>query len=137
MTSINDQVADLLRAGRSIAHIITTLHVSYARVRAVRDQLGIPRNKPGSKPESVEETFRRRTIPTDDGHLLWPTTDYHIKTVEGAAISAGRYAFGQKYGRRPVGKVQAGCGVPRCVHPDHVEDQPMRQQYAAIFGRAA
>ncbi|MFC8491825.1 hypothetical protein ACFUJU_13680 [Streptomyces sp. NPDC057235] len=136
MTPTDDQIADLLRAGRSIAHISRALHVDSARIRTVRDRLGIPRNKPGSKPESIEETFRRRTIPTDDGHLLWPTTDYHIKTVEGAAVSATRYAFGQRYGRRPVGRVQAGCGVPRCVHPDHVEDQPMRSRYAAIFGGA-
>lgn len=51
-------------------------------------------------------------------------------------MSALQFAFRQKYDRPPIGRVQAGCGTPRCVHPDHVEDQPMREQYNTIFGGA-
>ncbi|XUM01264.1 hypothetical protein ACQ86F_31805 [Streptomyces venezuelae ATCC 10712] len=80
-------------------------------------------------------------MPTEDGHLVWPSNDYRIRAVEGVAVSAARLAFRQKYGRPPVGKVMPGCGTPRCVHPDHVEDQPMREslesQLAHIFGRSA
>ncbi|MFB7589328.1 hypothetical protein [Streptomyces sp. NPDC056169] len=129
-------IADMLTAGHSISEILRTHKVSPDRVRAVRDDLGIPPHPPGAKPEPIEQTFRRRAIPTADGHLVWPTTDYHIKTVEGGSLSATRYAFQQRHGRPPVGKVLPGCGTARCVHPDHVEDRPMRDRYAAIFGGA-
>ncbi|MDV5145885.1 hypothetical protein R1T08_17135 [Streptomyces sp. SBC-4] len=134
-------IASMLTAGHSIAEILRTHKVSQDRVRAVRNDLGIPPHPPGAKPEPIEQTFRRRAIPTEDGHLVWPTTDYHIKTVEGGSISATRYAFQQRHGRPPVGKVLPGCGIARCVHPDHVEDRPMREaltsQLNLIFGSAA
>ncbi|MFE5591489.1 hypothetical protein [Streptomyces sp. NPDC056549] len=135
------RITDLLRAGHSISRITRTLPVAALRVRTIRDSLGIPLHPPGVKAEGVDETFRRRTVLTDDGHLLWPSTDYRIRTVDGASMSAARYAFQQKYGRQPVGKVTPGCGTPKCVHPNHVEDRPMREaldsQLATIFGSAA
>jgi hypothetical protein len=51
--------------------------------------------------------------------------------------TAYRIAFQIRHGREPVGYVKPGCEFDGCVHPDHVEDQPMRDQYAAIFGAAA
>ncbi|MFJ7070148.1 hypothetical protein [Streptomyces sp. NPDC101115] len=131
-------IAALLNAGLSISEIVRTHRINAKRVRAVRDALGIPPHPPGAKRASIDQTFQRRTIPTDDGHLLWPSSDCRIRAVESASISAARYAFQQKYGRPPVGNVLPGCGTPRCVHPDHVEDQPMRRalesQLATIFG---
>ncbi|MER6515202.1 hypothetical protein [Nonomuraea sp. NPDC001636] len=132
---------EMLNAGHSVSAVMRRYQFSFDQVRSIRDALGIPPSQPGAKAESIDETFRRRTVPTEDGHLLWPTSDYHIRTVEGASMSAGRYAFQQKYGRRPVGNVTSGCGTPRCVHPAHVEDRPMREalesQLAAILGSAA
>jgi hypothetical protein len=132
---------EMLTAGKSLSATARQCQMQSTDLRRIRDELGIPPHPPGTKAESIDDTFRRRTTLADDGHLLWPTTDYHIRTVEGASMSAGRYAFQQKYGRRPVGKVIAGCGTPRCVHPDHVEDRPMREalasQLATIFGSAA
>lgn len=137
----DEAIAELLCAGHSQSTVARQLRIKVRRVAEIREQLGLPAARPGTKPEPLDATFKRRTIPTEDGHLLWPTSDFHIRTVEGASISARRYAFQQKYGRPPVGKVTAGCGTPRCVHPDHVEDQPMRQvleaQFASIFGSAA
>jgi hypothetical protein len=51
--------------------------------------------------------------------------------------TAYRIAFQIRWGREPVGYVKPGCEYDGCVHPEHVEDQPMREQYAAIFGAAA
>ncbi|MEE1814253.1 hypothetical protein PUR59_04355 [Streptomyces sp. SP18ES09] len=137
----DEAIVTLLRTGQSQSSIARQLRTSSPRVGELRERLGIPPHRPGTKPEPLDETFRRRAVPTEGGHLVWPTSDYHIKTVEGGSISAARYAFRQKYGRAPVGNVQAGCGTPRCVHPDHVEDQPMREalesQLAHIFGRSA
>ncbi|MFE0651385.1 hypothetical protein ACFVZH_22630 [Streptomyces sp. NPDC059534] len=137
---IRQDIADMLRAGHSQAAIEKALHVDHRTVSAARVALGLPPRKPGTKPETVEETFARRTR-EEDGHLIWLGHDYAISTIEGASYSAARWSFQQHHGRPPVGKVFPGCGVKRCVHPCHVEDQPMRQalkaQLARIFGSTA
>ncbi|KAA6220036.1 hypothetical protein [Streptomyces filamentosus] len=130
-------IEDKLKAGESMSTVMRTCGVSQKRVREIRDRLGIPSHRPGPKPETISEIFYRRAVPTDDGHLIWPSTDYHLRArADGVeeSVSAARWAFQQQHGRTPVGHVTAGCGTPRCVRPDHVEDQQMRNQYAAIFG---
>lgn len=139
---VSDEViAELLRAGQSQSAVARQLRTSSPRVGEIRKRLGIPPCRPGTASEPIDATFRRRAVATEDGHLVWPTSDYHIRTVEGGAVSALRYAFQQAHGRPPVGRVFPGCGTSRCVHPDHVEDQPMREalaaQLASIFGSAA
>ncbi|MFF9910652.1 hypothetical protein [Streptomyces sp. NPDC013457] len=134
----DEDIARMLLNGCSQSKVMRALPVSGRRVRVIREGLGLERHKPGQPAEPLEETFKWRATPTADGHLVWPTADLHIRTVDGASISAARYAFRQKYGRAPVGKVLPGCGTTRCVHPDHVEDRPMREalatQLASIFG---
>ncbi|MFG3349546.1 hypothetical protein ACGF1Z_31370 [Streptomyces sp. NPDC048018] len=127
---------DMLTAGRSVSAAARTYQVDAAELRSIRNRLGIPLHPPGAKAASIDDTFRRRAVPTEDGHLLWPSSDYRIRTAEGIAVSAARIAFRQQYRRAPIGKVQPGCGTPRCVHPAHVEDQPMRTQFSAILGGA-
>ncbi|MEU9861292.1 hypothetical protein AB0D99_10470 [Streptomyces sp. NPDC047971] len=135
-----EDIAAMLLAGHSQSEIIRTLKIGAKTVRTVRQRLGVPVHKPGPAPMTIEESFRRRATPTSDGHLLWPSDDLRIATVDGASHSAARYSFRQKYGRNPVGNVLPGCGTPRCVHPDHVEDRPMREaldsQLTSIFGSA-
>lgn len=137
----DEEIGKLLRAGYSQSAVARQLRTSSPRVGEIRERLGIPRCRPGKAPEPLDATFQRRAVATEDGHLVWPTSDYHIKTVEGGSVSALRYAFQQAHGRPPVGKVFPGCGTPQCVHPDHVEDRPMREalasQLATIFGSAA
>ncbi|MZE53783.1 hypothetical protein GTY86_35735 [Streptomyces sp. SID5770] len=133
---IRQDVAQMLLAGHSQREISQALHVGYRQVRTAREALGLPPRKPGPTAEAIEVTFARRTRATDDGHLIWDGHDLGIRSTDGAHSSAARYSFRRRYGRNPVGKVLPGCGVRHCVHPDHVEDQPMRQQYAAIFGGA-
>ncbi|MCX5229716.1 hypothetical protein [Streptomyces sp. NBC_00233] len=138
---IRQDIADMLRAGDSMAQVQRTLGVGYSLVSDHRKALRLPLHPPSVRAETVEATFARRTRATDDGHLVWTGSTLAIKTVEGANLSAARYAFQQQHGRRPVGRVLPGCGVLRCVHPKHVEDQPMREaldsQLAAILGSAA
>ncbi|MFJ3097396.1 HNH endonuclease family protein [Streptomyces hydrogenans] len=138
---LRSDIADMLLAGDSMAKVQRTLGVGYEIVSTHRRALRLPLHPPAVKAESVEATFARRTRATDDGHLIWTGADLTINTAEGASLSAGRYAFQQQYGRRPVGHVLPGCGVPRCVRPSHVEDRPMREalatQLASIFGSAA
>jgi hypothetical protein len=139
--NIQAAIEELLRAGYSDKAIERQLHVSRRRARALRHRLGLPNHKGGPTPAaSVEDLFWRRARSTDDGHLMWPSYD----PQHGAAIrhngrrqSALRVAFRIRYGREPEGRVSSGCGISGCVHPRHVEDAAMRQQYRAIFGTAA
>jgi len=137
--STRNAIEELLRAGYSDRAIARQVHVRTTRVAEIRTQLGLPAHTPGPTGSTThEDLFWRRAVPTDDGHLLWPysTTAARIGS-EGPRQSAYRIAFRIRYQREPVGFVLPGCGVNRCVHPRHVEDQPMRQQYAAIFGEVA
>lgn len=131
-----ETIRELLLAGHSNAYIVR-LGVSQARVKRIRADLGLPVHKSGPTPAgSIEDLFWRRAQPTDDGHLLWPGTTGELRTTAGKE-KAARVAFRIRYRREPIRQVLPDCGQPGCVHPDHVADQPMRQQYAAIFGKAA
>lgn len=73
-------------------------------------------------------------------HGLWPTYTARNGTGirhGGRSHSVHRIAWHLAHQREPVGHVETGCGRQGCVHPNHVEDQVIRNQYAAIFGRAA
>jgi hypothetical protein len=144
---IRSDVADMLRAGHSQAHIMRTLRVSHGTVKAARDWLGMPspivgRTRP---PETLAEAFAARTEPVEGGHLRWTgarcTTGTPQLGIQGRYISGYQAAFILRYGREPVGRSLPGCDYQQCVAPDHVEDQPMREKtralYAAVFGASA
>ncbi|MGW0780389.1 hypothetical protein [Streptomyces sp. NPDC002913] len=131
-------IAELLRAGLSNHAVARQLHVHTRRVRRVRFELDLPVHKPGPAPSNPQARFWEHAIPTADGHLEWPNHELRIRLGhEGPRERAGRIAFRIGNQRDPVGRVTPNCGHPRCVHPDHVEDQPMRDQYTAIFGEEA
>lgn len=138
---MRNAIIELLHTGYSDKAIARQIHVSRLRIRAIRIELGLPAHKPGPTPAaSAEDLFWRRAIHTGDGHLLWPG----VTSERGAGLRHGgrkhsvyRLAFTLAHHRTPTGWVRSGCGTPGCVHPRHVEDQTMRDQYTAIFGRAA
>ncbi|MBA4865963.1 hypothetical protein H1V43_32390 [Streptomyces sp. PSKA54] len=134
------QIVELLRAGGTDRGIERETGVPKRQVRKIRIEQGIAPHKPGNPlaGQSLEDAFWRRVQPTDDGHLLWP----HYKPGRPCLIkwrnsnrSAHKIAFGIAHDREPVGRVRTGCGIPGCVHPRHVDDQAMRNQYVSIFGR--
>jgi hypothetical protein len=132
-------IVELLRAGHSDRAIARQVHVRNTHVGEIRAQLGLPAHKAGPTPAgSYEDLFWRHAQPTDDGHWIWPNATANVRIGhEGPKQTASRIAFRIRYQREPVGQVRPGCGRRGCVHPGHVEDQPMREQYAAIFGAAA
>lgn len=132
----NAAIVELLHAGHSDKAIARQLHVHRRKVRAARLDLGLPAHKPGPTPSNAEDLFWRRTQPTNDGHLLWPGPGRQIRGGDNR-VSAYQLAFRIRHDRPAIGAVTTGCGRDGCVHPDHVEDQPMRQQYKAIFGGVA
>lgn len=137
----HNAIVELLHAGYSDKAVARHVHVGRPRVRDIRAQLGLPAHKPGpSAAGSPEDLFWRRAQHTADGHLLWPGAD----STRGAGLRHGgrkhsvyRIAWNLRHQRPPVGHVQSGCGHTGCVHPRHVEDQAMRDQYKAIFREAA
>lgn len=141
---IRQDVVDMLRAGAYTTEVMATLHVGHPTVVRARKALGITTPIPsGRAPVPVPDAFHAHTEPIDGGHLRW--TGHYNKGVpllcrNSGNLSAYRVAFTLKHDREPTGLVRSACDYPRCVAPDHVQDQPMRQQfdaqYAAIFGDA-
>jgi DNA-binding NarL/FixJ family response regulator len=137
------QITDLLRAGHTSSGIARQLKVPIRAVKNLRRALGIPPCRTGAPGHaSLEDAFHAKATPTDDGHLIWPgyepgAPSGPVLKRDGRNYSVYRLAFRLAHKREPVGHVTTGCGRFGCVHPEHVEDQPMRNQYSAIFGKAA
>jgi hypothetical protein len=117
------------------------MQVSPRRVRAIRNDLGIPPLPRGSLKTyaTLEDAFYGRAVQTDDGHLLWPTSQAGRNRMirrDGANLGVLRVAFRIGYGREPEGIVLATCDRTGCVHPKHVIDQPLRDKFRAIIGDA-
>jgi hypothetical protein len=136
--TVRADVAELLHAGYGDRTIARQLGVTEPSVAEARGELGLASGRPGPKAtDSIEDRFWRRAQPTDDGHLLWPVYTARNGSVikhGGGKRSVHRVAFQIGNGREPQGHVTSGCGRTGCVHPRHVEDQLMRNQYNAIFG---
>jgi hypothetical protein len=139
---IRADIAELLHAGLPDRAIARQLHVDAKTVAAARAHLRLPKAKGGHKPAATpEDLFWRRVKPTSDGHLLWDGYRSKDGTLGlrhgGRFYTAHRLAFQIANNREPVGRVTGGCERAGCVHPRCVEDQPMRDTYAAIFGRTS
>jgi hypothetical protein len=132
----------LLREGHSNRYIGRTLRTNPLRVGQIRAELGLPTVVLRVLP--LEEAWRARTRPVDGGHLKWTGTyreSTPVLTHAGQHYTAYRVGFGLVHDREPVGRVLPGCGMRRCVAPEHLEDRTLRQQlsnqFNAIFGAAA
>lgn len=139
--TVRPDIAELLHAGYGDRTIARRLSIPVSVVERARTLLHIPPGRPGPKATSrVDDLFWRRAQPTDDGHLLWPTyTPRNGAVIKhgGRRHSVHRTAFRIGNSREPEGHVTTGCGVEGCVHPRHVEDQRMHNQFNQIFGEAA
>ncbi|ONI48665.1 MULTISPECIES: hypothetical protein [unclassified Streptomyces] len=141
---VRSDVVAMLRQGIPQQDIMRTLRVGHQTVVTARDALQMPAPVRGRRaPRPIDTEFYARTEPVDGGHLRW--TGHYAEGSpklgrQGGHLSAYRIAFKLRHDREPVGKATPGCGYPKCVAPDHVEDQPMRaqlrQQMAGIFGGA-
>lgn len=134
-------ITELLHAGVSNHDIATEIGIDRRTVAARRAALGLPDARTIKGSSGLEDLFWRRVEPVEGGHLAWTghrnNTGVPVVHTTGRMYTAGRIAFRIRWGREPVGRVKSGCEYDGCVHPEHVDDQPMREQYAAIFGAAA
>lgn len=141
--SSDDTVKQLLEQGLSDRQIGDRLRTSPKRVARIRAGLGMPALL--SVPLTFEDRWAAHAEPVDGGHLRWTGRSRNGITPavvhEGRDANPRRIAFERLHGRPAVGPVTPGCGYGPCVRPEHLEDQPIRQQlaeqYAAIFGEAA
>lgn len=141
---IRSDLAEMLQQGVPQRDIMRTLHVGYKTVHDARVALRITAPRRGGYVlRPIEDEFYARTEEVDGGHLRWigRYADGLPKLGrQGTHLSAYRVAFGLSHARQPAGRVRPGCGYPKCVAPDHVEDQQMRtqlrSQLTAIFGGA-
>lgn len=145
---IREDIAERLRAGMPLIHIVRELHVATLTVQRTREVLGLPAPKTCRVlPATLEEAFRRYERPAKDGHIEWagPFSSGAPKLVfEGSLYYARRLAFRFHHGREPVGRVTHSCDVKDCVAGACVEDKPMRaankradRAFEAIFGVVA
>ncbi|MYY79705.1 MULTISPECIES: hypothetical protein [unclassified Streptomyces] len=136
-TDRQQQIQALLREGLTNQRIAARAHVGHRQVAKTRAEMGLRKHRGGRKAADPATAFYARTRPQADGHLEWTGTRLATTPslyVDGRQTSARRLAFRLRNGREPVGYVLPGCDYAACVHPDHMEDQAMRDQYTAIFG---
>ncbi|MFI8360764.1 hypothetical protein ACIGD1_11450 [Streptomyces sp. NPDC085612] len=144
---IRPDVAELLHAGLSDIAIARQLGVSApSTVAPTRRALGLPKHKPGpDSAPNVDAFVDARCAVVDGGHLLW--TGHHSRGVPQVrwaghpqVESVYRFMFRRRHGREPVGYALPACDMPRCVHPDHIDDRDARARnaaaYKALFGGA-
>lgn len=132
----DEAIVEHLRAGLSAKRIAMLYRVGANRVNRVRKAHGIDPHPPGPISESAEAMFVRKTAAQGDC-LIWQGCDLGMPLAPGLSLSAARYAFSARYGRRPIGKVLPSCGTHQCVAADHIEDRVMRErreQLAAALG---
>jgi hypothetical protein len=101
----------------------------------------------GRRPRSLEEAFRQRITPLDDGHVGWVGSRAQVTPTmwwNGTVLSAYKIAFRLHYGREPEGIVRSICAIPVCVAGPCLADRRLRAAnqradlaFEAIFGGAA
>lgn len=125
-----EQIATALRAGQPLNQIARDLHVDRARVRRIRNELGIAAFVPVEQTRTIEDKWKLFARPVDGGHMEWTgehaTGGTPLLTYKDKRWSAAAVAFRVRHHREPQGQVFAECGMRRCVAPDHVEDEPGR-----------
>lgn len=130
----NASRADIVAAlhkGHSNSRIARELRVDKHRVRRIREELSLPTYVPVEQTRTITDKWRQYAKPIDGGHIEWtgervgaagsPVMRYKDSSYSPAAI-----AFETRNGRPPQGYAIAECGHPRCIAPDHVDDEAGR-----------
>ncbi|MFE4647711.1 hypothetical protein [Streptomyces sp. NPDC056707] len=132
MNATDAEIIALLREGvLSNAAIARALHVDKHRVACIRRNLGLPAFQ--RQPLSLEQKWASKTKPVEGGHLQWTgelgsSARTPILRYKDQCHTAAAVAFRLRTGRNPEGYAYAECGFFHCVAPDHVDDEPGRQQ---------
>lgn len=126
-----EQIVAALRAGHSVYRINKDLRADRARIRTIRDELGLATYVPREQTRTIEDKWRLYAKPLEDGHMEWTgergkTSGTPLLSFKDKHHSAAAVAFRVRTGRDPEGYAIADCGMKHCVAPEHVEDEPGR-----------
>lgn len=126
-----EQIVAALQAGHSVYRINKDLRADRARVRAIRDELGLGTYVPTRSTRTIEDKWRLFARPLDGGHMEWTgergtAAGTPLLSFKDRHHSAAAIAFRIRTGRDPKGYVIADCGMKHCVAPEHVEDEADR-----------
>jgi hypothetical protein len=126
-----EQIAAVLRAGGSVSAVSRELRADKARIRRIRDELGLATFVPAERSRSLEEKWAASTRPVGDGHLEWTgergsTSGTPVMRHREQNYSPAAVAFRIRTGRDADGQTFAECGMSHCVAPDHVRDETER-----------
>lgn len=133
INATREQIIDALQQGWSVYRINRELHADRARIRAIRDEIGLAVYVRPATVRTIKDKWREYARPTDDGHMEWTgergaASNTPLLSYKGRHHSASGIAFRIRTGRDPKGQVLADCGRKHCVAPGHVEDEPGRRR---------
>jgi hypothetical protein len=128
-----EQIIAALQAGHSIYRINKELRADRARIRAIRDEIGLPAHVRIAETRTIEDKWHQYAKPVDGGHMEWTgergtSANTPLVSFKERHHSALAVAFKIRTGRDPQGYAMADCGMKHCVAPDHVEDEPGRRR---------
>ncbi len=89
-----------------------------------------------TEPKPLPEMFAERIQVDAHGHTTWLLKHTTI-SVNGRNRTPKQVAFILGYGREPEGRIQATCGVDRCLTHTHIADGQMRRERDTTAGAAA
>ncbi|MGV2914764.1 hypothetical protein [Streptomyces alfalfae] len=141
-----EEIVEALQAGKSVTAINRELRADRARVRRIRDELGLAVFVPAERSRTLEEKWAESTQPVEGGHLAWTgergtTSGSPVMRYRDRSYSPAAVAFRMRTGRDAQGQTFAECGMKHCVAPEHVHDEveraAARQQLRAAAAPAA
>ncbi|MEW2393100.1 hypothetical protein AB0933_32540 [Streptomyces venezuelae] len=125
-----EQIVEALQAGQSATSIARELRVDRARVRRIRNEVGIEVFVPVLQLRTMEEAWAQSTKPVEGGHLAWTglrgSSGTPVMTYREQSHSPAAIAFRIRTGRDAQGQAFAECGLRHCVAPEHVHDEAER-----------
>jgi hypothetical protein len=126
-----EQIENALRAGQSVTAISRELRADRARIRRIRDDLGLATFVRTEQTRTLEEKWAESTRPLDDGHVEWTgsrgnTSGTPVMRHRDKSHSPAAVAFRIRTGRDGKGHVFADCGMQHCIAPEHVKDETER-----------
>lgn len=124
-------IITLLQEGHSNTRIMRELRVDVARVRRIRNELGLPAFVPAEQTRTIQDKWKLFARPIDDGHMEWTgervgDAGSPVMRYKDGSFSPAAIAFEMRHGRPPQGYAIADCGRKRCIAPDHVDDEAGR-----------
>lgn len=134
MSNINatrEQIIAALHAGHSVYRINRELRADKARIRAIRNELGLDVYVRPEQTHTIEDKWRLFVRALDGGHMEWTgergkASGTPLLSFKEKHHSATAVAFRIRTGRDPEGYALPECGMKQCVAPEHVEDEPGR-----------